>query len=173
MATATATAPATDKQRAFMKTLISDLSGAEGPAALLRDGAADMLQNMTDLDRRTASRVIDKLMEARRELHSAARQKAIDALEDEGMYRLDGRVYRVQRSGAGRLYAKELITEDGRSRFEYAQGIVYRLRPEHRMTKEEAAEHSRKIGACCVCGITLTDPKSIARGIGPVCATRV
>jgi Family of unknown function (DUF6011) len=30
----------------------------------------------------------------------------------------------------------------------------------------------RNTGVCCICGVELTDPDSIAAGIGPICATR-
>jgi hypothetical protein len=32
------------------------------------------------------------------------------------------------------------------------------------------AQVGRETGICCFCGMTLTDPESIARGYGPVCA---
>jgi hypothetical protein len=41
------------------------------------------------------------------------------------------------------------------------------------MSIEAAKTYSRRIGACCVCGKTLTNAKSIERGIGPVCAGNV
>lgn len=39
--------------------------------------------------------------------------------------------------------------------------------------KTATIAHGRKFGQCGVCGIELTDPDSIAAGIGPVCATRM
>jgi hypothetical protein len=104
----------------------------------------------------------------------------------EGMYAKDGRFFRVLRSReSGRLYAKELVeatTHDapvfgkvpqGRGTFEYAKGAIFELRPEDRMTLEQAAEYGQLHGWCCVCGRHLTDPKSVAAGIGPVCAGKV
>lgn len=35
-----------------------------------------------------------------------------------------------------------------------------------------AVEHGRMTGHCCVCNRLLTDPDSVARGIGPICAER-
>jgi hypothetical protein len=35
-----------------------------------------------------------------------------------------------------------------------------------------AVEHGRLTGACACCGRQLTDPESVARGIGPICASR-
>lgn len=86
----------------------------------------------------------------------------------EGMYRMDDRIFKVQRAihGSGNLYAKELV----QGGFVYAPGIIKRLNESHRMTLEQAKEYGALYGTCCVCGRTLTDEVSIANGIGPVCA---
>jgi hypothetical protein len=36
---------------------------------------------------------------------------------------------------------------------------------------EQAAVQGKMMGFCIRCGATLTDPVSVANGIGPVCAT--
>lgn len=94
-------------------------------------------------------------------------------LED-GMYRVDGVVYKVQHAvhGSGRQYAKRLTQYGNDWTFEYAAGAIRKLRPEHRMTLDEAREFGALYGVCCRCGTTLTDEESIARGIGPVCAEK-
>jgi hypothetical protein len=38
--------------------------------------------------------------------------------------------------------------------------------------KAAAAQHGLESGSCSVCGRDLTDPESIARGIGPICAEK-
>jgi len=37
---------------------------------------------------------------------------------------------------------------------------------------DEAVAQGKETGACCMCGLELTDPESIERGIGPICAER-
>lgn len=101
----------------------------------------------------------------------------------EGMYRDPGTgtIYKVQvaHHGSGNLYAKQLVKLDEvrvkRNKeyshdFEYAPGVIRAIKPEWKMTRDEAAEWGRLYGACCKCGTILTDEKSIAAGIGPVCA---
>lgn len=91
-----------------------------------------------------------------------------------GMYEVNGRIYKVlpSRSGA-RHYAQELVGEsDTGYSFIYAKGAMYRIRPEHRMTEEQAAEWGSLTGHCLCCGALLTDPKSVAASIGPVCAKK-
>lgn len=79
----------------------------------------------------------------------------------------DGAVYRVVLSQAKRLYAKRLNERGG---FEYASSAIHRLDESQRMTLEQAQAFGRRYGVCAWCGRDLTDPASIAAGIGPVCA---
>jgi hypothetical protein len=112
----------------------------------------------------------------------AARVPTRRAPADEGMYRKDGVIYKVQIAvhGSGKPYAKRLEFVEGQDmgdsglrgtwHFVYDRGAVRELGPEHRLTLEQAKEFGALYGTCCVCGRTLTDEKSIAAGIGPVCA---
>jgi len=104
----------------------------------------------------------------------AAPKAAPVELED-GMYKVGDAIYKVQHAvhGSGRQYAKQLVENDGEWSFEFAAGAISKIRPEHRLTMEQAAEFGALYGTCCVCGRTLTDEKSIERGIGPVCAGRL
>lgn len=89
-------------------------------------------------------------------------------VEGQGMFRHNGKVYKVQKAvhGSGNLYAKILL--DGK--FEYAKGMLPKLDESERMTLEEAKEYGKLTGSCCNCGRTLTDEDSIEAGIGPICA---
>lgn len=88
-----------------------------------------------------------------------------------GMYLAGGEVFKVQQSkGTDRRYALKLDTDTWK--FEYAPGAVRTLTGGQRMTLEQAKEFGVNHGVCCVCGATLTDPKSVEAGIGPVCAKR-
>jgi hypothetical protein len=84
-------------------------------------------------------------------------------------YGADGAtVYRVQAAkGTGNLYAK-MLGADG---FEYVPGAIRKVA--RRMTLAEAEAYGQATGTCCVCARELTRADSIARGIGPVCASRV
>ena len=44
--------------------------------------------------------------------------------------------------------------------------------PDTVVTAEQAMWFGHAYGICLRCGATLTDPESVARGIGPVCATK-
>lgn len=122
------------------------------------------------------SRWINHLIRKIQELKTADHQQ----LED-GMYQLEGEIFKIQHAvhGSGHQYAKRLVQNDnqveGRNNwhFVYAPGVVRQLRPSHRMTIEQARQFGALYGTCCVCGATLTNEKSIAKGIGPVCETNI
>lgn len=93
----------------------------------------------------------------------------------EGMYRMaDGTIAKVQRAvnGSGNLYAKRLVVEADHGSFVYEPGLIRKLAAADKMSLDEAAEFGRLYGWCVVCGRTLTDERSIAAGIGPVCSGR-
>lgn len=88
-----------------------------------------------------------------------------------GIYVVNCGVFKVQRSReSGRLYAKKLTAEN---KWEYVAGAVYNLRPETRVTLDQAKEFGRRTGVCINCGAVLTDPVSVEAGIGPICAGRI
>lgn len=101
-----------------------------------------------------------------------------ETLED-GFYFNGGSVYKVIVAvhGSGRKYAKRLEEETGS--WEMAPGAVRTLRPEMKLTLEDALKvakvvatnpQSQLYGRCFKCGRVLTDEDSIERFMGPVCA---
>lgn len=102
-----------------------------------------------------------------------------------GMYRREGDIFKVQQTqDKARLYAKRLVPFGGkrlidadestvRFEFEYDRGAIHTLRAADRMTLDEAKAFGIRYGVCCVCNTRLTDAKSVALGIGPVCGGRV
>lgn len=159
--------PATPGQTGYVRFLIND-----------RDMEQHLVVKATGMLNRgltfqEASRIIDYAKPLPRKGHRPHKPAV-----DEGMYRMDGDIYRVQVAvnGSGYLYAKVLIppTEmGGKPRFRRAPSALYKLQPEHRMTKEDAAEFGALYGFCVVCGRTLTDEVSIEKGIGPICESKV
>jgi hypothetical protein len=108
------------------------------------------------------------------------------------MYRLGETFYKVQVAvhGSGKPYAKRLVPQDlckdcGHEesqtehldhefqptwQFQYAPGAIKELRPEHKLSLEQAKEFGALYGTCCCCGRTLTNEESIENGIGSICA---
>jgi hypothetical protein len=93
-----------------------------------------------------------------------------------GMYRNADGIFRVKQSReSGNLYAMRFVpTASTKSeRFVYERGGIYRLSATDRMTVEQCAELGVAYSMCIICGADLTDPKSIARGMGSTCAGKV
>lgn len=178
---------ATDRQVAFLRSLVTQLEGAPAdyPGNTTRDLVAKVLESGETLNKRQASELIenlkghvDTLRKIRAEeirINRAAQHTAAPAARPvtEGMYELDGIVYRAKMSGAGRLYAMRLVITDGEGSFEYAPGIINRLRAEHRMTLARASELSVRYHFCVRCAKELTKKSSIAQGMGDVCASKI
>lgn len=143
--------PASIKQVGFINTLISER---------IHEEEVDFA-NLTSAE---ASDLISLL------LRSPMRNAGV---EEVGMYRVaNGDIYRVHQSReTGNLYAKKLDVIS--NSFEYEQGAIRRLKASDKMTLEQAKAWGMETGICCVCGAFLTDERSVAVGIGPVCATRV
>jgi hypothetical protein len=160
---------ATDRQVTFLGTLLSERVYPTATFAVVSDALL-----AGTLDKAAASRAISALMSLPKRPRAAAAPRPVVAADlSEGMYRTaDGSVYRVKKSReSGRLYAKSLDLLTGE--FTYAAGAVYRLTAADRMTLEQAKFLGCEMGICIVCGATLTDPVSVAAGIGPICGNRV
>ncbi len=86
-----------------------------------------------------------------------------------GVYRKGETLFRVYPARAGsHLLAKRLLDGGG---FEYVGGVS-KIAGAKRLTLDEAKAYGHQFGVCCCCGAVLTDPDSVAAGIGPICATK-
>lgn len=171
--------PASEKQVAFVRKLMGErILGfreewtPEDAAAAIEAQRATFETQLEagQVGVREASTLIDALLSA----PQAPRRQA--AKLELGMYRkADGTMYRVYPAReSGRILAKRLV-EDGFGgwAFEYAGMADRFVSADERMSLEEAKEWGAQFGTCCVCAALLTDPTSVAAGIGPICASRV
>lgn len=188
----TATYPATPRQLAFIRKLGDerDLTGGQG-VFTNRVELEDFLTR-SPLTTHQASRLIDWMLA----LPKRASEQEPQAQAQTGYYvrtesgttsdreDTDGEptrvVYVVVLNKAGTAtYAKRMEVSMGangpRGRWVYAPGVGRALAAEglEPLTPTEAAQLGRHHGACVICGRTLTDPESVARGIGPVCITKL
>jgi hypothetical protein len=152
--------PATDKQIAFVRTLLAERQGVEAAEAIRRIlNEARLVAPMTAA---LASEAITSLLQI---------PKANAAEVEAGVYVLSNgnlaRVYFGQQSGS--MLLKEVIDGD----------LVYRGKAERflagsrKATIEEVGNWGRATGTCLVCSRRLDDPESVDRGIGPVCYAKM
>lgn len=96
---------------------------------------------------------------------------------DYGMYKQarTGDLFRVYpaRQGGHLLSKRLIILEDGSAEFMYEGAAKRNVKASEKMTLEEAKAFGHQFGVCCMCAALLTDPESVAAGIGPVCAGKV
>lgn len=158
----------------------------------VRDGMLQMIEDHRAgrivLDFTIARAFIDRYKDAGQRQRVAKAPSASEVTQD-GMYRdpESGQIYKVQfnrASGDGRrLYAKALvihaepvrdeggkITTPAEVSFEYAPGAMRKIRPEWRMSKDEAVRFGALYGTCVRCGRTLTLEASIERAMGSTCS---
>jgi hypothetical protein len=166
----TTTYPASEKQVAYLKSLLAS-------RVITSEVRGDIESRVNDgtLDSKTASKFIDALLISPKSATSNYSTKTSQLAI--GMYRTsDGTIYRVHESrDTGRRYAKRMDYDlfSDKPRFVYAQGAIAKLSESDRMSLTEAKAWGVETGFCCVCGAFLTDEKSVANGIGPVCAKNV
>lgn len=102
-----------------------------------------------------------------------------------GVYRHNGEIFIVKLNRAktnkyvSRLVeltgsAERLNVEDERVKidFEYAPGMLAKLRAEDQLSLEEAKPLIIRYGRCLFCGQFLKAAKSVERSVGPVCIKR-
>lgn len=164
-----ATAPATAKQAAFAARLAAERNPARftpaitmGLAALKADTANAAL----------ASATIEGLLAIPKDPSREAPKAA------PGYYLHQGSCYVVVvgKENPDRTYAKRLsMPAPGSTKgsWVYAPGMLQTLATAPKMTLEQAKEFGKLHGVCCICGKTLSDPKSVEAGIGPVCIKKV
>ena len=172
---------ATDKQVAFLRALIAQVCAAEvafdpdnGPeVALATEQGIEEAILLGALTTHAASERIDTLkariayLRAKGACAAAGERKALPA---PGYYNLDGDVWVVVPNKAETsVYAKRMNLATGR--WEYVTGAAKFLT--ERLTLEQAAALGHLHGRCVLCGAELSDPESVKRGIGPVCAKRL
>jgi hypothetical protein len=173
--------PITEGQARFMRNLVGQKLA---PASEL---AVALLDKVDYLTKTEAKRHLDDLQQLPDYVAPVAAgekpaRRNTPEVEADGMYRnpATGEIFKVQiaHHGSGKLYAKKLVKldepttvrgQEAHYAFEMARGAIMTIKPEWRLTREDAKEFGDLYGCCMRCGTVLTDEKSIERGMGPTC----
>jgi hypothetical protein len=166
---------ATDKQKAFIKSLAGDYAGSGSRyEQVVADTTTDEI--VDQMDKQAASQMITWLLNNKpAKPRTTPAPTAIPAgryaLEfDEGV-----RFFLVDKPTQGKWAGYTFVNEQsGDNRIpvkdrDYRTMIIHRIEED---PKGAAIRYGRELGVCSICGHTLTDPDSIENGIGPVCATK-
>ena len=158
--------PCSPKQANFLRSLLDEKQHDEN--------APHVLAKIDDgtLSKGSASALISRLLACPRK----PREQKSFAKVEVGFYDVKGTIFKVQpsRSNPDRTYAKELQERaDGSPEWIYARGALREIAQHgRRLTLDEAKQYGQTHGFCLACGRLLTDPESIANGIGPICASK-
>lgn len=148
-----------DKQASYISSLAKqkDRGAQHLELALLENRA----KSVAELPAQVASLLINRL-----QLLPDGKPRVVSV--EVGAYKYDGVVYSVRKSReSGKLHAYNWSTES--NSWVYSGNVKYDLRPEHRLSFDEASEFGALTGTCVHCGRTLTDAKSVKWGIGSTC----
>lgn len=153
---------ASEKQVSFAQSLaLSKEGGQELVNQVLQLGK---FQSLEQIPKKQMSNLINTL-------RSKEDKKA--TITDVGAYLYEGVVYSVRKnyhSGRLFLYTFDEVAKKYLINIPATKKFLPKLLPTHRLTLEEAEKYSANTGVCCHCGRTLTALKSVAGGIGSVCA---
>jgi len=173
--------PATEKQRAFIAKLYGErevpVAGSIEEATIIArfEDLQEVGPDRRFVSTREASKVIDWMM-------SLPRKANPNQASEPGVYIMpDGTVVKVQMNKAKtNVYAMRWVVINGQrlvdateervhGEWEYAPGFIGQVRPEYRMTLEQAKDFILRYGQCARCSRKLKAAKSVEAGIGPVC----
>ena len=168
------TEPPTEAQMSYLNSLAEShdvgLSERDAKAYLVDLTAKGVL------NRGKASEFINA-WKAKPRRPKTARSKSAAVPVPEGYYKVAAGgatcYYRVRKAKTApfHTYADILTTDpDGSFRWKYVRGAVGTLGGSKPITYAEASRWGIATSHCIVCHAKLTDPDSVARGIGPVCA---
>jgi hypothetical protein len=157
----TITKPVTEKQIAYISTLLNNICGDNAGEFML----AFMESEPTTKD---ASAYIDTL---KAKSKPAPVEVNEDAIPD-GLHYIGQQVYRIRESkSSGRLYAELLDTAAREFRYVGRKPLA-QANAETLMTLEQAKVFGKAYGFCVRCCALLEDPASVEAGVGPVCAKK-
>lgn len=170
--TTTTAKPASDKQIAYIKSLMAQAFGENADEAF-------MAFQQSEPTSAQASKQIEALLASTPKIAKGIDTKTPTATVPNGIHYIDQRVYRIRESkSSGQQYAERLLTvaeraeNDGKPWLYEGRKPLYKASEATLLTLEQAKVFGKGYGICAVCGALLEDPESVEAGIGPVCAKK-
>jgi hypothetical protein len=174
-----------DPQKRLIKDLLAEIATFDADQAdVLRNlsNEAYFAGTLTPGYGNGASQHIDSLMKIRDDLRIAYRQEHrttghVRSTVPAGRYAVTSQeghtaFYRVQVSDKGYYTVTHQVSDDFQPLpWAIQQGVLKQV--EEAGVLPASIRYGQELGVCGVCGRTLTNPESIARGIGPSCASKM
>jgi hypothetical protein len=156
--------PPTEKQLQFAQSLVTSKEGGQGLLANVLQSRG--VHTIEQLSRSDVSAIINSLKNVK---------DAPMKIADVGAYLLDGTIYSIRQASESKKWsvwtysdeAKKYVRND-----EVKKEVLKKVEPKDRLTLELAIKYSAQVGICVHCGRTLTLLKSVAGGMGAICAKK-
>ena len=157
--------PASEKQLSFADSLTKKKEG--GIETLNHYLHNRKVSSLAELDRKDVSEIINALKFAK-EVTPPMK------ITEVGAYILNGVVYSIRQHSETKRWSVWTYSDTAERyvRNDKESNVLYQLDTTDRLTLELAIKYSAQVGICVHCGKTLTVLKSVAGGIGPICAKK-
>ena len=160
--------PPSAKQISFATSLIQKKEG--GLATLNHYLYNAKVKTLEELSRTNVSSIINALTQAQ------DKPEPIKITEkDVGAYLLNEVVYSIRegkQSGRLQVWSYSDVAKKYVRDFANEKEVLSKVELTDKLTLDKAIKYSAQTGICCHCGRTLTVLRSVAGGIGPICAKR-
>jgi hypothetical protein len=156
--------PPTDKQLQFAQALVTSKEGGQNLLANVLQSRK--VKDITQLSRGDVSGIINSLKNVK---------DAPLKISEVGAYLLDGTIYSIRQANESKKWSVWTYSDEAKKyvRNDVAtKEILKKVEPTDRLTLELAIKYSAQVGICVHCGRTLTLLKSVAGGMGAICAKK-
>ena len=157
--------PPTERQVQFAQSLVTSKEGGQGLLANVLQSKG--VHEIAQLSRADVSAIINSLKNVK---------DAPMKITEVGAYLLDGTIYSIRQSNESKKWS--VWTYEGGNVNKYVRNdvvkneVLKKVEPKDRLTLELAIKYSAQVGICVHCGRTLTLLKSVAGGMGAICAKK-
>jgi len=156
--------PPTEKQLQFAQALVTSKEGGQGLLANVLQSKG--VHELSQLSRSDVSAIINSLKSVK---------DAPMKITEVGAYLLDGTIYSIRQASESKKWSVWTYSDEVKKyvRNDVAtKEILKKVEPKDRLTLELAIKYSAQVGICVHCGRTLTLLKSVAGGMGAICAKK-
>jgi len=156
--------PPTDRQVQFAQSLVTSKEGGQGLLANVLQSKG--VHELSQLSRGDVSAIINSLKNVK---------DAPIKVTEVGAYLLDGTIYSIRQSNESKKWSVWTYSAEANKyvRNDVVKNeVLKKVEPKDRLTLELAIKYSAQVGICVHCGRTLTLLKSVAGGMGAICAKK-
>jgi hypothetical protein len=159
--------PPTERQVQFAQSLVTSKEGGQGLLANVLQSKG--VHELAQLSRADVSAIINSLK-------TSKTKEVVIKISEVGAYLLDETIYSIRQGQESKKWQVWSYSDEAkkyqRNAKELETNVLNNVDETNRLTLSQAIKYSAQTGICCHCGRTLTVLKSVAGGIGPICAKR-